>query len=83
MRQHGITRGGFMLYKCRRCGGVDDSVHVPSIVWAFTQIDQNGSTKEIPGAPQGWHGLHRCNHGDVYGVSDLVGFMPDPAGESG
>jgi hypothetical protein len=75
--------GALMVYKCRLCGDTDDSTHCPSILQAISMLNRKSKTHdEPPGIIKYWQDLHRCADGR-YGVADLVGFVPDPRGESG
>lgn len=77
-RTHPIIRGGEVVYKCRRCGGESNSMHCPSIVHTMSMLQRKSKAHDDPpGFVVYWQDLHRCADGR-YGVSDLVGFNPDP-----
>ncbi len=65
---------GVLLYKCRNCGGIDESLHVPSVTLALVELEGCGNLERL------WpntfvvrdKGLHCCSNGTT-GVSDLIG----------
>ena len=70
MNNHAAT----LLYKCRLCGGLDKSTHVPHGPIALMAIE---GISEWPGA---WFGVrptatstHICPDGK-HGVTDIAGF---------
>jgi len=62
---------GDFLYKCRRCGEIDDSTHSPCLVTdlIFLTLDNTTHSK---GIPVHMLGIHNCKDGHV-GISDLIG----------
>jgi hypothetical protein len=71
------TKGGYIEYKCRRCGKIDACVHVPDMKLCVILL-----TVEVP-LPEQWGGLrptmlsvHGCDDGGL-GVSDLIGGVSD------
>jgi len=69
--------GGTLIYKCRLCGGMEESTHAPDGNVALICTILN-----IP-TPENWGpitlkmlGVHTCGNGRV-GVTDLVGVELD------
>lgn len=75
MTTHRLMRGGSLLYRCRRCGKVNDSLHCPSVITALAMIMVDGRTRE-PGIVAAMHSLCCCEDGAV-GIADLIGCAPD------
>lgn len=73
--------GGFLVYKCRQCGAIDDAMHVPDTRIALVHLTTGLKL------PPSWGPLASstmlvdvCNCGDGnYGVSDLIGTKNDPS----
>ncbi len=64
-----MSRPGLMVYKCRRCGGLDMSSHVPDIMF--------GVISATTGTSMAWGSVsllttHSCPDGG-FGVADLTG----------
>jgi hypothetical protein len=63
-------------YKCRRCGGIDDSLCIGSKKYAFHALmDAICGTNFFPelGMKVTVIGYHQCDDGGV-GVADLIGY---------
>jgi len=73
-----ITKPGFIEYKCRRCGEIDRSTHVPGLLTVLLGVmnDYNIIPKEWFGTPVTQTGIHHCKDGGA-GVTDLIGGVPD------
>ena len=80
-RQAGRSWGGMFLYKCRLCGGIQETTFSPdwhaSVTWAFGGVDLNRAVTQHPMAPTAVD-THQCADGRV-GVTDLVGVVPKNA----
>jgi hypothetical protein len=72
-----VFRGGVLVYKCRMCGGLDKSTHVPACMTALICL--------VGGMdfPKTWFGrpgekvtVHICKSGRL-GVADLIGAEMD------
>lgn len=68
-----MNRGAFMVYKCRMCGELHKSFHVPDGMVAAIEM-----TKGAP-FPEHWGGhtpnmvsVHYCKDGNI-GVTDFIG----------
>lgn len=71
------ARGGPLVYKCRMCGGLDESLHAPDVMAALVFIGVRGETPREWGIVAGRTSLHHCADGSL-GVSDIIGGRPDP-----
>lgn len=70
-----IRQPGVILYRCRRCEGLDSSLHTPDIDTSILAAVSTGRDPYGPTQPLvGWH---RCADGAM-GVTDLIGGVPDP-----
>lgn len=76
----GKMKGGFLKYKCRRCGEIEGSVHVPCCLVALSNINTNGKTPREWGMQIGITDIHSCNDGNL-GISDLIGAVLDKGEE--
>lgn len=72
-----MNNPGIIIYKCRRCGDLEKSTHVPNVDKAVI-LTVNGI-----GTPKDWGPLspkmisvHSCKDGNI-GVSDLIGGITD------
>jgi hypothetical protein len=65
--------GGVIIHKCRRCGGLDKSLHVPDVLAALCCVTSGIPTPWKPSAmnPK-MVGVHHCADGN-HGVSDMIG----------
>ena len=68
--------GGFLKYKCRRCGEIKGSAHVPNCLLALSSINAKGITPREWGMQMGITDIHNCNDGNL-GISDLIGVVLD------
>jgi hypothetical protein len=69
------TMPGRLIYKCRLCGGTDESTGVPSVLNALIHIQLDGDTRKAwPQSAQVAHAtdIHNCPDGRL-GISDLQG----------
>ncbi len=73
-----MNKGGYLQYKCRRCGVIIQNTHAPDIFIALICIMNDWETNKM-----GWIGMspqktdiHTCKNGE-YGISDLVGGIED------
>jgi len=80
-------RGGWLVYKCRKCGKLDRSAHVPDVRRALVSIGVDGRTPREWGNWSGLTGMHYCTEavgsiksgqGAMIGVSDLISAEEDP-----
>lgn len=71
-----MSRGGFMVYKCRRCGLEFADSHVPDVLVAAISIMTSGRTPSSWGITMGERDSHNCNDKQI-GIADLVGFDKD------
>lgn len=68
---------GRLIYKCRRCGELDNSTGVPSGLGALIDIECNGRTRKEWGAISAtMTNIYNCKDGGL-GISDLIGFEGD------
>jgi hypothetical protein len=80
--------GGLLVYRCRRCGRLDRSIHVPDLIKALVCLSSEFSLPDDWGPMKpNLTGLHHCPGGWL-GVTDLIGGRPDgaaddPAGNPG
>jgi len=69
----GMGIGGTLIYKCRFCGGLEKSTHVPdgdkAIIYMVKGIE---TPKNWGPLKPGILSVHNCSNGYV-GVTDLVG----------
>jgi hypothetical protein len=71
---------GRLLYRCRACGTLDRSVHVPDLVRALALLALGKPLPRSWGVvPHALHDLHVCSGGSL-GVADLIGGDPDTRG---
>ena len=70
------TKGGCMIYKCRLCGGFEQSLHAPSAFKGL--LDGLHGTNSFPGSAirTTMLSIHQCVDGK-HGVTDLVGAVED------
>lgn len=62
-------KGGFLVYKCRRCKKLNKSKHVPNGLMYMAEIVSRTNTLAL---------LDVCNCKDgELGISDLIGFEKD------
>ncbi|MDN9012400.1 hypothetical protein [Brevibacillus laterosporus] len=71
-----LNRGGFLEYKCRRCGVVKNEFHAPNGFEAFLAISKNGSTPEEWGPCATWYGTHICDDKHL-SITDFIGIKYD------
>jgi len=70
-------KGGTLEYKCRRCGEMDASTHVPDILHAIVCLAGDLKLPNVWfGSPVGKLGIHNCKDGGL-GVSNLIGGIED------
>lgn len=69
-------KGGFLEYKCRRCGKVVKNVHVPDALIALCNLEVEGVTPKIWGMQMRMTEIHHCADGNL-GMSDLIGAVFD------
>lgn len=63
-------------YKCRRCGGIDDGLHMGTDAHAFEGIHHlNRAMLHSPERSLELFGIHRCPDGGR-GIMDLIGHTP-------
>lgn len=68
-----MSKPGVLVYKCRRCGGLDKNTHVPNLVQVLAVV-----SALWPRSPECFGGIiavvdvHSCPDGHM-GVSDLTG----------
>lgn len=68
-----------LIYKCRLCGGLDNSIGVPDGLKALIAIQLDGDTQKLcpqSGIVARMTDLHNCPDGRL-GISDLQGATPD------
>ena len=68
-----MNKGGFLLYKCRKCGKVSKNIHCPRVSSYLIEIyvfgkSLDGDCKMIS--------IHTCSK-KVIGISDLIGCQED------
>jgi len=72
-----ITKPGLLQYKCRRCGKIDKSTHVPNVLQVLISVMNDYELpKEWFGIPVTKTDIHHCEDGGA-GVSDLIGGIND------
>jgi len=72
-----ITKGGLLEYKCRRCGKIDKSIHVPSVLQVLISVMNDYKLpKKWFGIPVTKTSIHQCDD-EGAGVTDLIGGMCD------
>lgn len=79
-------KGGFLIYKCRKCGAEVKNTHVPDVQLALILIINGDKLPAKWGGNETLHGIHTCNafyvnldkrNFPVYGVTDLIGGEED------
>jgi hypothetical protein len=72
-----MRKGGFLVYKCRRCGELVKNSHAPDVDMAVTLVVIGSEM------PSDWGGItphmieaHACKDGNI-GVTDLIGGEAD------
>jgi hypothetical protein len=74
-----MNKGGWLQYKCRKCGKIEQNIHAPDATYALLLI-MNGHYDTLEkiwgGMPVRQHSIHCCKNGE-YGVSDLIGCIED------
>lgn len=73
-----LPRGGWLEYRCRRCGEVvRKEAHVPNLLLALASISASGRTPDAwGGVPMGETAIHdKCRGGGMPGIgyADLQG----------
>ncbi len=63
---------GRLLYKCRRCDGIDDGTHSPDVMLRISEMRLYGTVRTIEGISTSLLGFHCCDDGH-FGVTDLIG----------
>jgi hypothetical protein len=73
-----MNKGGFLQYKCRRCGEIVQDTHVPDLQAALLYILNDWDMKIMgwTGVPANKTDTHRCKK-DEWGVIDLIGGVED------
>ena len=66
-----MKEGGYLVYKCRRCGGINTNTHSPQLMEDMTVFLATGRQLSS-GNPMIKHPLHCCADGNL-GVMDLIG----------
>ena len=70
-------KGGNLIYKCRNCNWLEDSIHVPDLVGALYYLKTNMPLpKEWYGGSVNMYDVHRCKNGEL-GICDLIGGHED------
>lgn len=69
-----MSERGFLVYKCRMCGGLDKSTHVPDGASAALAIVVG--IKSIQNWGHSMVQTHRCKDGNI-GVTDFIGVELD------
>lgn len=68
-----MNKGGFLIYKCRRCGKLNKNIHVPDGLIAISHLLVNGNLHGLwGGAIASLKDICSCNDGNI-GVTDLIG----------
>lgn len=72
-----MNNPGVLVYKCRRCGGIDQSTHAPDVDMAviLTVLDMDMPKDWGPQKPH-MTCIHNCKDGNT-GVCDLIGGEKD------
>lgn len=70
-----VTGGGYLYYKCRRCGLIVANTHVPNSMHTFVMLQMKGEYHDQGGSVY-LIDFHICED-KVRGVTDLVGFGED------
>ncbi len=72
-----MNNPGKIVYKCRRCGCLENSTHVPNVDKAVILIAKGiEMPKEWGPLSPGMTSIHACKDGNI-GVSDLIGGITD------
>lgn len=75
--------GGYVYYKCRRCGKVDFSIHAPDLRYSLSCVLNGYPHPEKWGGPQPTlMSYHHCDDQRL-GVVDLIGGNLDAGKEDG
>lgn len=69
------NKGGFLLYKCRICGGIEKKTHAPDGLIALIHLI-NGDKLPWEGVQPYMLTLHTCNKKST-GIADLIGVEYD------
>lgn len=72
-----MSKGGLLIYKCRKCGELSKIIHVPNVLKALSYINAGIKMPENWGPIQASiHDIHGCKDGTI-GISDLIGGEED------
>ncbi len=73
-----MNKGGFLIYKCRKCGELIKNSHVPDVFIAlvFAQTGRDSSKLWSGGTRIQMIDNHYCDDGCI-GVTDLIGAEED------
>jgi uncharacterized Zn finger protein len=67
-----MKEGGTLTYRCRACGKVYDSCHVPDVHRALSDITRDGRSDPEWLMFRSLVYVHTCADGE-YGIADLIG----------
>lgn len=69
-----MSQPGRIVYRCRRCGGLDRMVHTPDLFASVLALAAN-SRDPSAGFPCKATSTHACTDGG-FGISDAIGGEP-------
>lgn len=72
-----MSKGGVLVYRCRKCGKLDKSTHAPDVNMAVILIAQGAKLpSEWGGFQPKMIGIHACKDNEA-GITDLIGGEED------
>lgn len=75
-----MKEGGYLVYKCRRCGGLDKSCHAHNALFVLIEIVNNGifdpHGRGLIGPLTTDKTMHHCEDRNT-GVADIIGIERD------
>ena len=72
-----MSKDGFLVYKCRRCGELVRNTHTPDVDMAVILVVTGSEIpKDWGGVTPKTIGLHTCKDSNI-GVTDLIGGEED------
>lgn len=73
-------KGGTLQYKCRKCGEIDESYHVPRLLLTLIRIriglPGSDDKTDLLGSALTDTAIHTCKKGHI-GIADLIGGYED------